>query len=27
LVGVVIENDGVYQTQKGIFDALWKTLK
>lgn len=27
LVGVVIENDGVYQTQKGIFDALWETLK
>jgi len=24
---VVIENDGVCQTQKGIFDALWKTLK
>lgn len=27
LVGVVIENAGVYQTQKGIFDALWQTLK
>lgn len=27
LVGVVIENNGVYQTQKGIFDALWETLK
>ena len=27
LVGVVIENAGVYQTQKGIFDALWETLK
>ena len=25
-VGVVIENDGVYETQKGIFDQLWKTL-
>jgi HTH-type transcriptional regulator, sugar sensing transcriptional regulator len=25
-VGVVIENDGVYQTQKSIFDILWKTL-
>jgi len=27
LVGVVIENEGVYQTQKGIFDALWDLLK
>lgn len=27
LVGVVIENAGVYQTQKGIFDALWQTLE
>jgi sugar-specific transcriptional regulator TrmB len=27
LVGVVIENSGVYQTQKGIFDALWEKLK
>lgn len=26
LVGVVIENDGVCQAQKNIFDALWKTL-
>lgn len=26
LVGVVIENNGVYQTQKGIFDALWEKL-
>ncbi|OGH64710.1 MAG: hypothetical protein A2821_04650 [Candidatus Magasanikbacteria bacterium RIFCSPHIGHO2_01_FULL_41_23] len=25
-VGVVIENDGVYETQVHIFDALWKTL-
>lgn len=26
LVGVVIENDGVYETQKNIFDSLWETL-
>jgi hypothetical protein len=26
LVGVVIENDGVYQTQKEIFDGLWQKL-
>lgn len=26
LVGVVIENDGVYETQKNIFDALWSKL-
>jgi sugar-specific transcriptional regulator TrmB len=26
LVGVVIENDGVYQTQKMIFENLWKAL-
>ncbi len=26
LVGVVIENDGVYDTQKNIFDALWEKL-
>lgn len=26
LVGVVIENDGVYETQKAIFDELWRTL-
>lgn len=26
LVGVVIENDGVYQTQQTIFDALWEKL-
>lgn len=26
LIGVVIDNDGVYQTQKGIFDALWDKL-
>jgi len=26
LVGVVIENDGVYATQKNIFDALWEKL-
>lgn len=26
LVGVVIENEGVYQTQRGIFDALWNQL-
>lgn len=25
-IGVVIENDGVYETQKQIFDQLWKTL-
>lgn len=25
-IGVVIENDGVYETQKEIFDALWQTL-
>ncbi len=25
-VGVVIENEGVYQTQKLIFDQLWQTL-
>lgn len=25
-VGVVIENNGVYETQKYIFDALWETL-
>ena len=25
-IGVVIENDGVYETQKAIFDSLWKTL-
>lgn len=25
-VGVVIENDGVYETQKYIFDSLWETL-
>jgi hypothetical protein len=25
-VGVVIENDGVYQTQKTIFDELWGKL-
>ncbi len=25
-IGVVIENDGVYETQKQIFDTLWKTL-
>lgn len=25
-VGVVIENDGVFETQKNIFDALWATL-
>ncbi|PIT87690.1 MAG: hypothetical protein COU31_01445 [Candidatus Magasanikbacteria bacterium CG10_big_fil_rev_8_21_14_0_10_40_10] len=25
-VGVVIENDGIYQTQKIIFDDLWKKL-
>ena len=26
LIGVVIDNNGVYQTQKGIFDALWDKL-
>jgi len=26
LVGVVIENEGVYQTQKGIFDAVWDKI-
>ena len=26
LIGVVIENESVYQTQKGIFDALWEKL-
>ncbi len=26
LVGVVIENEGVYQTQKNIFDELWEKL-
>ena len=26
LIGVVIENEGVYQTQRGIFDALWNKL-
>ena len=25
-VGVVIENEGVYETQKLIFDELWKLL-
>jgi HTH-type transcriptional regulator, sugar sensing transcriptional regulator len=25
-VGVVIENDGVYETQKQIFDTLWEKL-
>lgn len=25
-VGVVIDNDGVYETQKMIFDQLWQTL-
>jgi len=25
-IGVVIENDGVFETQKIIFDNLWKTL-
>lgn len=25
-VGVVIENEGVYETQKNIFDALWHSL-
>ncbi|MBI2443956.1 MAG: ArsR family transcriptional regulator [Candidatus Magasanikbacteria bacterium] len=26
LVGVVIENDGIAETQKNIFDALWEKL-
>ena len=26
LVGVVIDNDGVYETQKNIFDSLWRKL-
>jgi sugar-specific transcriptional regulator TrmB len=26
LVGVVIDNQGVYETQKGIFDSLWEKL-
>lgn len=26
LVGVVIENQGVYETQKSIFDSLWNKL-
>lgn len=26
LVGVIIENPGIYSTQKVIFDELWKTL-
>lgn len=26
LVGVVIENEGVYETQKQIFDSLWEKL-
>jgi len=26
LVGVVIENEGVYEMQEGIFDALWEKL-
>lgn len=25
-IGVVIENDGVYETQKQIFDSLWNVL-
>lgn len=25
-VGVIIENDGLYQTQKMIFESLWQTL-
>ena len=25
-VGVVIENAGVYETERAVFDALWKTL-
>ena len=26
LVGVVIENEGIYQTQKVIFDNLWRVI-
>ncbi len=26
LVGVVIENEGVYQTQKTVFESLWESL-
>lgn len=26
LIGVVIENEGVYETQKTVFDELWKKL-
>lgn len=26
LFGVVIESNGIYETQRGIFDALWKNL-
>lgn len=26
LFGVVIENNGIHETQRGIFDALWKSL-
>lgn len=26
-IGVLIENDGVYETQKQIFDALWALLR
>ncbi len=26
-VGVAIDNRGIFETQKGIFDSLWKTLK
>lgn len=26
LVGVVIENEGVYETQKGIFESLWERI-
>ncbi|MBH41088.1 MAG: transcriptional regulator [Candidatus Magasanikbacteria bacterium] len=25
-IGVVIENEGVYETQKAIFDSLWETV-
>lgn len=25
-IGVVIENDGVYETQKAVFDSLWERL-
>jgi sugar-specific transcriptional regulator TrmB len=25
-IGVVIENDGVYETQKAVFETLWNTL-